>query len=209
MLFRSVELALKLSGLFVHRFYLEVQRAGRADDEVHVSSTAGIAHRLKLPLVATHPVQFTTADDFEAHEARVCISEGEILANPRRTKRFTREQYFKPFAAMCELFADLPSAIANTVEIAMRCNLNLVLGKPQLPDFPIPPVGGEVMAPEAYFRHVSRQGLEARLEQLYPTQEERAAQAPRYQERLEFETDTIVKMGFAGYFLIEIGRAHV
>ena len=199
---RAADLCLQLSRIFVHRFYLEVQRAGRLDDETHVAATARMAQRLKLPVVATHPIQFAKPDDFEAHEARVCISEGEILGNPRRTKRFTREQYFKPAAAMCELFADIPSAIANTVEIAKRCNLNLVLGKPQLPDFPIPPVDGEIMAPEAYFRHVAREGLDGRLEQLYPVPDERLAQTARYVQRLEFEIDTIVKMGFAGYFLI-------
>jgi DNA polymerase-3 subunit alpha len=89
-------------------------------------------------VVATHPVQFTAPDDYEAHEARVCIADGEMLGNPRRVRRFTREQYFKTAAQMQALFADVPSALANTVEIAKRCNLTLVLGKPQLPDFPIP-----------------------------------------------------------------------
>ena len=199
---RAAQVALQLSKLFVHRFYLELQRAGRAEDEGHVVATARLAKRLKLPVVATHPVQFATADDFEAHEARVCIAEGEILANPRRTRRFTREQYFKSTQEMCALFADIPSALANTVEIAKRCNLSLVLGKPQLPDFPIPAVDGQVMAPEAYFRHVSQQGLQKRLLHLYPHEPQRLEQTPRYAERLDFEMNTIVKMGFAGYFLI-------
>jgi hypothetical protein len=108
------------------------------DDESHVVAAAQLAARLNLPVVATHPVQFATADEYEAHEARVCIAEGEILANPRRVRKFTREQYFKSSAQMQSLFADVPSAIANTVEIAQRCNLTLVLGKPQLPDFPTP-----------------------------------------------------------------------
>ncbi|WP_443586353.1 hypothetical protein, partial [Salmonella enterica] len=93
-----------------------------------------LAARLGLPVVATHPVQFLGGDDFEAHEARVCIAEGETLTNPRRVKRFTREQYFKSAEQMAALFADLPSAVANTLAIARRCNLSLVLGKPQLPD---------------------------------------------------------------------------
>ena len=191
-------LALRLAGLFPHRFYLEVQRAGRPDDEAHVVAAAQLAARLNLPVVATHPVQFATEDDYEAHEARVCIAEGEILGNPRRVRRFTREQYFKSAAQMEALFADLPSAVANTVEVARRCNLTLVLGKPQLPDFPTP--GGMPIA--EYFRVASFEGLEERLALLYPDAAERDRQCPRYVERLEFELGTILKMGFPGYFLI-------
>jgi DNA polymerase-3 subunit alpha len=157
---------------------------------------------LHLPVVASHPVQFHAADDYEAHEARVCISEGEILANPRRVRKFTREQYFKSAQEMCALFADVPSAIANTLEIAKRCNLSLVLGKPQLPNFPIPPVDGVVMSVDDYFRHVSHEGLKERLLHLYPDEAKREAERPRYVERLEFELGTILKMGFPGYFLI-------
>jgi DNA polymerase-3 subunit alpha len=193
---------MQLAGLFVHRFYLELQRAGRADDDILVAQTVQLAQRLGLPAVATHPIQFAAAEDFEAHEARVCIAEGEILANPRRVRRFTREQYFKTSAQMCALFADVPSAISNTLEIARRCNLNLVLGKPQLPEFPIPAVDGVVMAPDAYFRYASHQGLKDRLTHLYPDAARREAETPRYVERLEFELGTILKMGFPGYFLI-------
>ncbi|TSE33883.1 DNA polymerase III subunit alpha [Tepidimonas charontis] len=199
---RAADLALRLARAFPHRFYLEVQRAGRPADEPHVQAAAALAARLGLPVVATHPIQFLRPDDFEAHEARVCIAEGDILANPRRVRRFTREQYFKSAAEMAALFADLPSALANAVEIARRCNLTLTLGKPRLPDFPIPPVDGRQLDTEAYFRHVARQGLEERLVQLYPDEAERAAQRPRYLQRLAFELDTIVQMGFPGYFLI-------
>ena len=111
----AAELALRLAGFFPHRFYIELQRAGRVDDESHVVAAAQLAARLSLPVVATHPVQFATADDYEAHEARVCIAEGEILANPRRVRKFSRDQYFKSSAEMQALFADVPSAIANTV----------------------------------------------------------------------------------------------
>ena len=144
----------------------------------------------------------STPDDYEAHEARVCIAEGEMLGNPRRVKRFTREQYFKTQAQMEALFADLPSALANTVEIAKRCNLTLVLGKPQLPDFPTPLVDGGRMPMAEYFRIASHEGLEERLAQLYPDEAERERERPRYVERLEFEIETILKMGFPGYFLI-------
>lgn len=195
---RASAAALELASVFPHRFYLEVQRAGRPDDERHVAAAVQLAANLQLPVVATHPVQFTAPDDYEAHEARVCISEGEILANPRRVRRFTREQYFKPSADMEALFADVPSAVANTLEIAKRCNLVLDLGKPRLPDFPTP----NGMPMEDYFRHASHEGLKERLLQLYPDAAQREKETPRYVERLEFEIATILSMGFPGYFLI-------
>ncbi len=199
---RATDVALQMAGVFPHRFYLELQRAGRPDDERHVVAAVQLAARLHLPVVATHPVQFLLPDDYEAHEARVCIADGEILGNSRRVRRFTREQHFKSAAQMQALFADIPSALANTLEIAKRCNLTLVLGKPQLPNFPIPPVDGRTMSVDEYFRHVSYEGLERRLKHLFPDEAKRLEQRPRYVERLEFELNTILKMGFPGYFLI-------
>ena len=195
---RASELALQIAGIFPHRFYIELQRAGRADDEAHVVAAVQLASHLNLPVVATHPVQFTKPDDYEAHEARVCISEGEILGNQRRVRKFTREQYFKSSAQMLELFADIPSAVANTLEIAKRCNVSLVLGKPQLPDYPTP----NGMAIDEYFRFSSHEGLKERLAHLYPDVAKRELERSRYEERLEFEINTILKMGFPGYFLI-------
>jgi DNA polymerase-3 subunit alpha len=199
---RAVECALYFAGLFPHRFYLELQRAQRPDDERHVAAAVQLAARLKLPVVATHPVQFLTYDDYEAHEARVCISEGEILGNSRRVRKFTREQYFKSAAQMAALFADVPTALANTVEIARRCNLTLELGKPMLPDYPTPEVNGVRMPINEYFRHASFEGLEERLAHLYRDVAVRDQKRPIYVERLEFEINTILKMGFPGYFLI-------
>ncbi|MBX3636632.1 MAG: PHP domain-containing protein, partial [Rubrivivax sp.] len=135
---RARALATRLAATFPGRFYLELQRAGAASNEPQVRAAVALAAALALPVVATHPVQFLEPDDFEAHEARVCIADGETLANPRRVKRFTREQHFKPAAEMAALFADIPSALANTLAIAQRCNLTLLLGKAQLPDFPTP-----------------------------------------------------------------------
>ncbi|HSH91978.1 MAG TPA: DNA polymerase III subunit alpha [Ramlibacter sp.] len=195
---RAADIALQLSAILPHRFYIELQRAGRADDEAHVAAAVQLAAGLNLPVVATHPVQFTGADDYEAHEARVCISEGEILANQRRIRKFTREQYFKPQEAMEQLFADVPSAVANTLEIAKRCNLVLELGKPHLPDYPTP----NGMPIEEYFRYLSHEGLKERMAHLYPDPARREKELPRYVSRLEFEIETIVKMGFPGYFLI-------
>ncbi|MBA4267170.1 MAG: DNA polymerase III subunit alpha, partial [Comamonadaceae bacterium] len=199
---RATDLALQLAGMFPHRFYLELQRAGRTDDERHVTAAVQLAARLHLPVVATHPVQFLEPDDYESHEARVCIADGEILGNSRRVRRFTREQYFKSAAQMQALFADVPSAVANTLEIAKRCNLTLVLGKPQLPDFPTPLVDGVPMPMAEFFRQSSFEGLEERLAHLYPDVAKRDAERPRYVERLEFEINTILNMGFPGYFLI-------
>jgi DNA polymerase III subunit alpha len=199
---RAHAVAARLAASFPQRFYIELQRAGLPSHEAHVRAAVPLAAQLKLPVVATHPVQFQTPEDFEAHEARTCIAEGETLTNPRRIKRFTREQYFKTQAQMEALFADLPSAVQNTVEIARRCSLSLVLGKPQLPDFPTPEVNGVRMAPDDYFRYASHEGLKERMVQLYPDDAERAKQNARYEERLEFEIKTILKMGFPGYFLI-------
>ena len=199
---RAAEIALQLASIFTHRFYLELQRAGRPEDNAHVVAAVKLASRLSLPVVATHPVQFLTQDDYESHEARVCISEGEILGNQRRVRKFTRDQYFKSSAEMQDLFSDVPSALANSVEIAKRCNLSLVLGKPQLPNYPTPLADSKPMPIEDYFRLLSVQGLEERLVHLYPDAAKREAERPRYAERLEFEINTILNMGFPGYFLI-------
>ena len=199
---RATQLAQRFAALFPKRFYIELQRAGPPGNEAHVRAAARLAAALSLPLVATHPVQFLVADDFEAHEARVCVSEGEMLDNPRRVKRFSREQYFKTQAQMEALFADLPSALRNSVEIAKRCSLSLVLGKPQLPNFATPLINGEPQAMADYFHQASHAGLEVRLQQLYPEAAERERQRARYVDRLDFEIKTILKMGFPGYFLI-------
>ena len=195
--------ARKLAETFPGRFYVELQRAGHATNEAHIRGAVPLAAKLGLPVVATHPIQFQTPDDFEAHEARVCIAEGETLGNPRRVKRFTKEQYFKTTEQMEALFADIPSAIANTVAIARRCSLTLVLGKPQLPDFPTPIMpDGKPQPMDEFFRELSHQGLEERLIHLFPDEAERNAMRPQYVERLDFEINTILKMGFPGYFLI-------
>jgi len=199
---RAAEIALQLASIFTHRFYLELQRSGRPEDNAHVVAAVKLASRLSLPVVATHPVQFLTEDDYESHEARVCISEGEILGNQRRVRKFTRDQYFKSSVEMQALFADVPSALSNSVEIAKRCNLTLVLGKPQLPNYPTPLTDGKPMPIEDYFRLLSVDGLKERLVHLYPDTTKREIERPRYAERLEFEINTILNMGFPGYFLI-------
>lgn len=185
--------------VFDGRFYLEVQRVD--DDSVSTQQTllaAQLASETQTPLVATHPIQFLNPDDHRAHEARVCIARGDILANPKRKQAFSPCQYLLGQTEMQERFADLPSALANSVAIAQQCSLELVLGQNQLPDFPTP--NGESL--DDYLRIVSHQGLDKRLHKLYPDADERAAQTPRYVARLDIELDTIIQMGFPGYFLI-------
>ena len=148
--------------------------------------------------MATHPIQFVAKEDFRAHEARVCIAEGSILSDARRPKRFKPEQYFTTSAEMAAKFADLPEALANTVAIAQRCNLTIALGRAHLPEFPTPP--GVTL--DEHLRNEAAAGLELRLAQLYPDVAARDAKRPEYAARLDFETKTIVQMGFAGYFLI-------
>ncbi|MBP9218126.1 MAG: DNA polymerase III subunit alpha [Sterolibacterium sp.] len=184
--------------LFPDSFYIELQRYGQPQADALVRQSVALAARLGLPLVATHPVQFMSADDFKAHEARVCIAEGYVLADKRRPRHFTEAQYFKTQAEMAELFADLPEALENSVEIARRCNLGIELGKSRLPQFPIP----DGLSDDAYLDQQAHEGLERRLAQLYPDEAVRAEKRPHYLERMAFEINTIQQMGFPGYFLI-------
>ncbi len=186
------------AALFPGRYYLELQRFGQPHTERLIDGLLDIGAALSLPAVATHPIQFLEADDFKAHEARVCIAEGMMLGDPRRPRPFTAEQYFKTPEEMAELFADLPEALANSVEIAKRCNLTLELGKSKLPDFPTP----DGMSLDDYIRQRAYEGLAERMATLYPDESRRAAKLPEYTERLEFELGTIIQMGFPGYFLI-------
>jgi DNA polymerase III subunit alpha len=186
------------AALFPGRYYLELQRFGQPHTERLIDGLLDIGAALNLPAVATHPIQFIAPDDFKAHEARVCIAEGMMLGDPRRPRPFTAEQYFKTPDEMAELFADLPEALQNSVEIAKRCNLTLELGKSRLPDFPTP----NGMGLDDYMRQRSFEGLHERMAHLYPDEVERAAKLPEYIERLEFELGTIIQMGFPGYFLI-------
>ena len=208
------ELALKLAShweaLFPERFYLEVQRTASTVDNSqentalksqqsnYIQHVRSIAATLNLPVVATHPIQFITQDDFRAHEARTCISEGYVLADTRRPKNFTTEQYFKTQDEMAALFADMPEALLNSLEIAKRCNVTLTLGKNYLPKFPTP--NNESL--DEFLIAEAKRGLVKRLEVLYPNEEVRAVKQADYDARLDFETKVINQMGFAGYFLI-------
>ncbi len=187
---------------FPGAYYLEVQRTDLPESHAQTIAAAHLAARLQLPLAATQPVQYLKPDEFMAHEARVCIAEGEILANPRRIRRFGREQHFRRQQEMAELFADLPSALTNTVEIARRCTVPMTLGKPRLPHFPVP----EGTTTEGYLRQLALAGLERRLgvagQPMEALDEALRQKLTSYRARLDYECDTIVQMGFPGYFLI-------
>ena len=185
--------------LYPDRFYLELHRTGRAGDETHLHGAVALAEKLSLPVVATNDVRFLDAKEFEAHEVRVCIREGRALDDPRRNKAYTEQQYLRSPEEMAQLFADIPEALANTVQIAKRCAVVLELGKPYLPDYPVP----DGMTMDEFFRELSHEGLDKRLEVLFDTKADDFPETQkRYRERLDFELDTIIQMGFPGYFLI-------
>ncbi len=185
--------------LFPDSFYLELQRVGKNDEERYIKLTVDLAGQFDLPVVATNDVRFINQADFEAHEVRVCIHQGRVLDDSRRPKDYTNQQYLRTAEEMAELFADIPEALSNSVEIAKRCNVELTLGENYLPDFPVP----EGMTLDDYFRQASKQGLEERLIQYAPIgngsfEENRKT----YDERLEIELNVICQMGFPGYFMI-------
>jgi DNA polymerase-3 subunit alpha len=182
---------------FADHFYIELLRTGRADEESYLHFAVELAETHGLPVVATNEVVFLTEDLFEAHEIRVAIHDGYTLEDPRRPKNYSAEQYLRSEQEMCELFADIPEALENTVEIAKRCNVTVRLGEYFLPNFPT-----EGMAIEDFLVVKSKEGLEERLEFLFPDAQVRAERRPEYDERLDIELGVINQMGFPGYFLI-------
>ena len=193
------QLLIEFMGLFPDRFYLELQRTGRPGEESYLHAAVELAGKLSCPVVATNDVRFIDAAEFEAHEARVCIHEGRALDDPRRERRYSEHQYLRTPDEMAELFSDIPEALQNTVEIAKRCSLDLRLGEYFLPDYPIP----DGMTINEFFIEVSEDGLRERLESLFdvhaPDFDEKQLV---YADRLKFELDIIIQMGFPGYFLI-------
>ena len=184
--------------LYPDRFYLELTRLGRNGDEDHVHAAVALAQTLRCPVVATNDVRFLDSKEFEAHEARVCIREGRALDDPRRAHSYTDQQYLRSAAEMAELFDDIPEAIANTVQIAQRCSLTIELGKPYLPDYPVP----QGMTIDDFLRQVSHEGLNGRLESIFTEPGAQQQDIQLYRDRLDFELDVIIQMGFPGYFLI-------
>ncbi|WP_226667118.1 DNA polymerase III subunit alpha [Microbulbifer aggregans] len=196
---QAESLAQEWANIFPGRYYLELQRTGRPGDEEYLHAAVGLAGRLNLPVVATNDVRFLEDSEFEAHEVRVCIREGRALDDPRRERRYSREQYLRTPEEMQELFKDIPEALENTVEIARRCSAPIQLGKYFLPQFPIP----EGMTENEFFEKISFDGLYERLEGILdksaPDYETRKKE---YEDRLRFELDIVIQMGFPGYFLI-------
>ena len=185
--------------LYPNRFYVEIHRTGRENDERHLHAAVAMAAEFQCPVVATNDVRFLDSDQYGVHEARVCIGEGRVLDDPRRERRYSDEQYFRSAAEMCELFSDIPEAIENTVEIAKRCNLNIQLGKYFLPEYPIP----DGLTENDFFRKICNEGLNDRLKRILDPADPNYLEARKeYDDRLKFELDIIIQMGFPGYFLI-------
>ncbi len=185
--------------LFPERFYLALSRTGRSGEAGYIDAAIELALASDTPVVATNDVRFLAAEDFEAHEARVCVHQGKILADPNRPKDYSAEQYLRSPAEMAELFADVPEALANSVEIARRCNLQFDLGHSLLPDSPVP----AGLSTAQHLQQRARQCLEQRLVQHFePTAADFAQRRQPYDERLHTELQVINQMGFPGYFLI-------
>ncbi|MGP7733269.1 DNA polymerase III subunit alpha [Oceanimonas smirnovii] len=182
---------------FPDRYYVELLRTGRPDEESYLHMAVALAAEQQLPVVATNEVVFLDKDDFDAHEIRVAIHDGYTLDDKRRPRRYSPEQYLKSAEEMAELFADIPEALENSVEIAKRCNVTVRLGEYFLPDFPT----GD-MSIEDFLVKCSQEGLEERLAFLFPDPVVRAEKRGEYDERLQIELDVINQMGFPGYFLI-------
>ncbi|MDU2022642.1 MAG: DNA polymerase III subunit alpha, partial [Leclercia adecarboxylata] len=182
---------------FPDRFYLELIRTGRPDEESYLHAAVALAEEHGLPVVASNDVRFINADDFDAHEIRVAIHDGFTLDDPKRPRNYSPQQYMRSEEEMCELFSDIPEALQNSVEIAKRCNVTVRLGEYFLPQFPT----GD-MTTEDFLVLKSKEGLEERLEFLFPDPAVRAEKRPEYDERLDIELQVINQMGFPGYFLI-------
>ncbi|MEC7939526.1 MAG: DNA polymerase III subunit alpha [Pseudomonadota bacterium] len=182
---------------FPDRFYLELIRTGRADEESYLHFALELAEQQDLPVVATNEVVFLTEDLFDAHEIRVAIHDGYTMVDPRRPKNYSAQQYLRSEEEMCELFSDIPEALENSVEIAKRCNVTVRLGEYFLPNFPT-----EGLAIEDFLIKKSEEGLERRLAFLFPDEQVRSERRPEYDERLKVELEVINNMGFPGYFLI-------
>ncbi|WP_438356624.1 DNA polymerase III subunit alpha [Escherichia coli] len=182
---------------FPDRYFLELIRTDRPDEESYLHAAVELAESRGLPVVATNDVRFIDSSDFDAHEIRVAIHDGFTLDDPKRPRNYSPQQYMRSEEEMCELFADIPEALANTVEIAKRCNVTVRLGEYFLPQFPT----GD-MSTEDYLVKRAKEGLEERLAFLFPDEEERLKRRPEYDERLDTELQVINQMGFPGYFLI-------
>jgi len=198
---RARKLAVDWSRVFPDRFYIELQRTGREQEQQYENAALGICASLNLPVLASNDVRFLAKEDFRGHEARVCIHDGRLLSDKRREQRYSDEQYLKSSEQMQELFADLPEALENTYHLAMRCNLEMEFDTYYLPNFPTP----EGVGVADHLRLESEEGLQKRFRVLPPSEK---WPVETYQQRLNHELDVINEMGFPGYFLIVADFIH-
>lgn len=192
------EQALYWKQLFEDRFYIGIARTGRANEETYLHKAVKLATQFQIPLVASNHVRFLDEDDFVAHEARVCIHDGYVIGDDKRPRLYSEQQYLRSADEMAALFSDLPEALANTIEIAKRCNVTFTLGQPSLPAFPTP----DGLTEAEFLEDQSRIGLQKRLDILFRGRAVDPETSQAYFDRLHVELDVINSMGFAGYFLI-------
>jgi DNA polymerase-3 subunit alpha len=198
---KADELLAEWQAQFDDRLYFAIKRTNRSGEDAFIKAAIHSGAKHAIPIIAHNDVRFLEQDDFDAHEARVCIAGSYVLADPNRPQTYSDEQYLKTQDQMSQLFEDIPQVIDNTLRLATRCNVTLTLGINVLPDFPVPE--GETI--ESFFRAESQRGLEQRLDKLFPVAERRDNWGDfrqRYDERLEYELNIILSMGFPGYFLI-------
>ncbi len=177
------------------RFYIELQRTNHFQQERYNHLALALAKEFNIPVIATNNSRFIAKDDFDAHDARVCIHDSCLLSAKGRPKKYTEEQYLRSPAEMSELFHDIPEALQNTVELAKRCTIELSLGKVFFPEFTVP----ENFNTDSYLGYLANQGLIKRFERYLSKKEDARA---IYQSRLDLEVKVITEMGFTGYFLI-------
>jgi DNA-directed DNA polymerase III (polc) len=181
------------SNLFKDRFYLGVTRTGRANEDEYNAAVIKLCHSKQCAIVALNEVCFQNVEDYEAHEARVCISEGVALDDSTRERKYSKQQYLRTQQEMQNLFVDLPEAIINATQIVLRCNLTLEFGIVHLPKFPVP----DGTTPEQYLTIAAQQGLAKRFASGLAVKNQQ-----HYTDRLHTELKVINDMCFASYFLI-------
>lgn len=189
--------------LFPDRFYIELQRTGREKEDRYIENALNLAMDTDVPVVATNDVRFLRSDDYEAHEARVCIQQSYTLSDPRRPRNYSPQQYLRSAEEMNALFEDIPEAIENSLLIAQRCNLELNLGNYYLPHFPVPDDSSE----DSYLLEQASSGLD-RILQDEGKSSIAEEMKPLYRDRLNVELEVINNMGFPGYFLIVADFIH-
>ncbi|MDN3399751.1 DNA polymerase III subunit alpha [Psychrobacter sp. APC 3426] len=198
---KADELLTEWQAQFDDRLYFAIKRTSRSGEDAFIKAAIHSGAKHNIPIIAHNDVRFLEQDDFDAHEARVCIAGSYVLADPNRPQTYSDEQYLKTQSQMEQVFADIPQVIDNTLRLATRCNVTLTLGINVLPDFPVPE--GETI--ESFFRAESIRGLNHRLDKLFPVAERGDNWSDfrqKYDERLEYELEVILSMGFPGYFLI-------